>query len=82
MCGGAHELELVGDVYELVPESVWEVLKLAALLERGLPAMPEAGGWNDQPAAFLAALELVMVERQACRSRLGLSSIGGDVWKV
>jgi hypothetical protein len=66
----------------MVPDDVWDVMRVVALLERGLPAMPEAGGWEDQPAAFVAALELVMAERQAVRSRLGLSMFGGELVKV
>lgn len=42
-------------------------MRLAALLDRGVPALPESGGWMDQPAAFCEAVEYVMAERSRMR---------------
>ena len=63
LCGGAQQMEIVGDPYAEVPESVWELLQMVTLLDRGVPALPEVGGWMDQPAAWCDALAYAMAER-------------------
>jgi hypothetical protein len=67
VCGAEQELKILGDPYEQVPDSVWELGRVAALLDRGLPAQPEPGGWMDQPAAWCEAVEYVLAERSRMR---------------
>lgn len=68
LCACKKELEIIGDPMEQVPDRVWEVLRDAALLERGLPVMPEVGAWGDQPAAWCSLIEYVMAERARMKS--------------
>ncbi len=52
------------------------------MLERGLPAFPEPGGWFDQTSQFCHAFQFIMAERCAVREELGLTRIGDTDFKT
>jgi len=66
----------------LITEDVAELLTLCAMIERGLPALPESGGWFDQSAQFCEAFEFVSAERSAVREELGLVKFGDGYVKT
>jgi hypothetical protein len=49
---------------EGVTEEVFDALRVADWAERGM--WPEAGGWLDQPAAVLQAVQVVRAAEIAC----------------
>lgn len=67
LCKCSKELEIVGDPFEQIPGRVWDGLRDASLIDRGVDVKPEAGSWYDQPASWCALIEYALSERARMR---------------
>jgi hypothetical protein len=64
-CGGSGKAPVHRCPHALVTRDELELVQACALVEQG--HLPERGGWQDQPAAFVQAYPLVMREVQHWR---------------
>lgn len=59
-CSGTDKVPIFRCPNQLVKRAHLDYVTACVMTERGI--LPDAGGWQDQPATFLAAFPIVMDE--------------------
>ncbi len=68
-CNGLGHVDLTGCPYRMVTADVWRAVQAAEYAAPPMSSWPVSGGWLDQTAIGLEAIELIQTEKRWWKRR-------------